>query len=57
MQADEIRLECLKLAHAQGRDVPQVLERAAQYTEFVRGSVSGNTKLTLPEKTKTAGNL
>lgn len=57
MQADEIRLECLKLAHAQGREIPQVLDRATRYAEFVQGPSSGNTRpiLTAPTK-KTAGN-
>lgn len=31
----EIRLECLKLAHAQGREPSQVVERAREYENYV----------------------
>ena len=31
----DIRLECLKLAHAHGREAPQVIERAKAYEAYV----------------------
>ncbi len=39
MKVYEARLEALKLAHAHGRDTPQVIERAQAYTDFIVSGV------------------
>lgn len=36
MDAITVRLECLKLAHHQGRDTREVIERAKEYESFVK---------------------
>lgn len=44
MQRDEIRLECLKLAHAQGREIPKVIERAQAYEEYILKDTKDSSK-------------
>jgi len=58
MSPIEIRLECLKLAHAHGRETPQVVERAASYAKWVE---TGNAQVEvvlarLVREPETAGN-
>lgn len=55
MTKDELRLECLKLAHTHGRDPDQVIDRAEKYEAFVAGpsgaAMPSRAPLTLKSKT------
>ena len=48
MEKAEIRLECLKLAHAHGREIASVLERAKAYEDYLTGSTTNEVQLELP---------
>lgn len=45
MTKDEVRLECLKLAHTHGREAVEVIARARNYESFVTESVEIEGKL------------
>jgi hypothetical protein len=49
-QEQLIRLECLKLAHHQGREPAEVIERAAILERFVAGNTPPAKPLGLPKK-------
>lgn len=41
MTDENIRLECLKLAHYNGRETAQVVEQATAYYEWVTANAAG----------------
>ena len=64
MDRDVLRLECLKLAHAHGREIVEVVHRASEYEKFVTDSLNKDApkaekSATPPQKgvkTKNVGN-
>ncbi|SOD41326.1 hypothetical protein [Nitrosovibrio sp. Nv4] len=48
---EEVRIECLKLAHAHSREATQVIERAKIYEGYVVGAAAKGKTLGLPGKT------
>ena len=43
MKDDDLRLECVKLAYAHGRDIPQTVERAKQLFDYVKRGTPSET--------------
>ena len=57
MTLEEIRIECLKLAHRHDREAAQVVEHAKVYEKFVAGDSipevkQGRPTLGLPNKSR-----